>query len=79
MKKDIILCHSFQKVKPIYYINSLNIEWNITSLYFLKCWLLWLKKNENPKISVSENVNIGPIKKDILNRNVRLLKNYVHF
>ncbi len=26
MKKVTIFCHSFQKVKPIYYIDSLNIE-----------------------------------------------------
>ncbi len=26
MKKDNIFCHSFQKVKPIYYIDSLHSE-----------------------------------------------------
>ncbi len=31
--------------------------WNISSLYFLKCWWLWLPDNENPKFSVSENLN----------------------
>ncbi len=36
MKKVDIFCPSFQKVKPIYYIDSLHIEWNISSLYFLK-------------------------------------------
>ncbi len=35
MKKVNIFCHSFQKVKPIYYIDSLRIEGNISSLYFL--------------------------------------------
>ncbi len=35
MKKVNIFCPSFQKVKPIYYIDSLRIEWNISSLYFL--------------------------------------------
>ncbi len=27
-----------KKVKPIYYIDSLHIEWNISSLYFFKFW-----------------------------------------
>ncbi len=53
MKKVNIFCHSFQKVKPIYYIESLLIEWNISSLYFLKFWWLWLTDNANPKFSVS--------------------------
>ncbi len=67
---------TFQKVKPIYYIDSLHIEWNISSLYFLKFGWLWLTDNENPKFSVSENLNItyDQYKKDILNRNARLLK-----
>ncbi len=51
-------CHSFQKVKPIYYIDSLHIEWNISRLYFLIFWGLWLTDNENQKFSVSENLNI---------------------
>ncbi len=35
------------------HIDSLHIEWNISSLYFLKCW--WLCRiNENPIFSVSE-------------------------
>ncbi len=55
MKKVNIFCHSFLKVKPIYYIDSLHIEWNISSLYLLKFGLLWLTDNENPKLSVSEN------------------------
>ncbi len=50
------------------------ITHNISSLYFLKFWWLYLTDNENPKFSVSENWNITSIKKDILNRNVRLLK-----
>ncbi len=75
MKKVNICCHSFQKVKPIYYIDSLHIEGNISSLYFLKFWWLRLTDNENPKFSVSE-YNIRSIKKDILNKNVRLLKVY---
>ncbi len=58
MKKANIFCHSFQKVKPIYYIDSLHIEWNISSLYFLKFGWLWLTYNENPKFNVSENLNI---------------------
>ncbi len=31
-----------EKVKPIYYIDSLHIEWNSLSLFFLKFWWLWL-------------------------------------
>ncbi len=57
-EKVNIFCHSFQKVEPIYYIYSLHIEWNISSLYFLKCLWLWLTDNETPKIQVSENLNI---------------------
>ncbi len=34
MKKVNILCHSFQKVKPIYYIDSLHIELNISSVKY---------------------------------------------
>ncbi len=51
-KKVNIFCHSFQKVKPIYYIDSLHTEWNISSLYFLNVLWLWLSDNENPKFSV---------------------------
>ncbi len=32
MKQVNIFCHSFQKVKPINYVDSLHIEWNISSL-----------------------------------------------
>ncbi len=34
MKKVNILCYSFQKVKPIYYIDSLHIELNISSVKY---------------------------------------------
>ncbi len=60
MKKVNIFCHSFQKVKPIYYIDSLHIEWNIPNLYMLTFWWLWLTDNENPKCSVSENSTLLP-------------------
>ncbi len=70
MKKVNIFCHSFQRVKPKYYIDSLHIELNISSIYFLKFWWLWLANNENPKLEYY----IRSIKKGILNRNVRLLK-----
>ncbi len=43
-EKGKYICHSFQKVKPIYYIDSLH--------------RIWLTDNENPKFSVSENYNI---------------------
>ncbi len=51
MKKVNIFCHLFQKWSPLYYIDSLHI-WNISSLYFLKFWWLWLTDNENPKSKV---------------------------
>ncbi len=41
--KRSIFCHSFQKVKPI---ASLNIDLNISSIYFLKLWWTWLTDNE---------------------------------
>ncbi len=52
MEKVNIFCHSFEKVKPIYCIDWLHIEWNISSFYFLKCLWLWVTDNENPKFSV---------------------------
>ncbi len=55
MKNINIFCHSFQKVNPIYYIDSLHIECNISSLYFLTFWWLWLTDIETPKCSVSES------------------------
>ncbi len=57
-EKVNIFCHSFEKGKPIYYIDFLHIEWNISSIYFLTFWWLWLTDNENPKFSVSDNQNI---------------------
>ncbi len=39
-------------------IDSLHMAWNMLSFYFLKFWWLWLADNENPKFSVSENLNI---------------------
>ncbi len=57
MKKVKIFCHSFQKVKPIYYIDSLHIVKYLKPL-FLEIFELWLTDNENPKFSVSENLNI---------------------
>ncbi len=47
MKKVNIFCYSFQKVKPIHHIDSLHIEWNISSLYFLTFGWLCLTDNEN--------------------------------
>ncbi len=41
--KRSIFCHSFQKMKPI---ASLNIDLNISSIYFLKLWWTWLTDNE---------------------------------
>ncbi len=84
MKKVNIFCHSFQKVKPIYYIDSLNIEWNISSLYFLKFWWLWLTDNENSKFSVSENLHnteyyIRSIKMGYFKQKCQASEKYVHF
>ncbi len=74
MKSSIFFVTNF-KVKPIYYIDSLHIEWNISSLYFLKFWWLWLTYNESPKFSLRKfEYYIRSIKNYILNRNVRLLK-----
>ncbi len=76
-KVNIFVTH-FTQVKPIYYIDALHIEWKMLSLYFLKFWWFWLINNENPKFSVSEILcrilhKINK-KRDILNRNFRLLK-----
>ncbi len=78
MKKVNIFCLSFQKVRPIYYVDSLHIEWNISSLYLLKFWWLWLTDNENPKFSVSENVNIT-YKKVYFKQKCQASEKYVHF
>ncbi len=48
-EKGKYFCHSFQKMKPIYYIDSLHIAWKISSVYFLKRWWLWLTDNEKSK------------------------------
>ncbi len=40
MKKVNIFCHSFQKVKPIYYIDSLHIEGNISSRLFIEMLMI---------------------------------------
>ncbi len=75
------LCHSFQKVKPIYYIDSIHIEWNISSLYFLKFWWLWLTDNENPKIQCLRNVEyyIRSIKKGYFKQKCQASEKYVYF
>ncbi len=51
-------------------------EWNISSLYFLKLYWLWLTDNKKPKFQCLRTLEyyIRSIKKDILGRNVRLLK-----
>ncbi len=78
-KRFKIFFHSFQKVKPIFYIDSLHIEWNISSLYFLKFWWLYLTDNENSKFSVSENWNITSIKKGYFKQKCQASEKYVHF
>ncbi len=75
MKKVNIFCHSFQKVKPIYYIDSLHRVIIFKPLFIEILWS-WFTDNENPD-SVSQKIRIlHKINKkiDILNRNVRLLK-----
>ncbi len=49
--------HSFQKVKPMYYIDLLHKVKYFKPL-FLEIFMIMLTDNENPKFSVSENVNI---------------------
>ncbi len=57
MKTVNILYHSFQKVKPIYYIYSLHIEWNISSLHFLTFYDYGLEIMKTPN-SVSQKIRI---------------------
>ncbi len=68
MKKANIFCHSFQKVKPIYYIDSLHRVKKKNSCNFDDYGLQIMKT----QYSVSRKTLIK-LKKDILNRNVRLL------
>ncbi len=72
--KKVIICHSFQKVKPIYYIDSLHIEWNISMIEMFDDYSLQIMKTQNSvsqKIRILHKINK---KKDILNRNVMFLK-----
>ncbi len=73
--KKSIFCHSFQKVKPIYYIDSLHIVKYFKPL-FLEMLMIMAYRLWKPKIqSLRKFENfIRSIKKGILNRNVRLLK-----
>ncbi len=73
MKKVNIVCHSFQKVKPIYYIDS-SIEifqavfsWNFDDY---GSQIMKSQKSVSQKIWILHKIN----KKVILNRNVGLLK-----
>ncbi len=81
MKKVNILCHSFQKVKPIYYIDSLHIEWNISSLHFLKLWWLWLADSENPIIQCLRKFEyyIRSIKKGYFKQKYQASEKYFNF
>ncbi len=56
-EKGQYFCHSFQKVKPIYYIDSLHIVKYFKPL-FLGILMIMLTDNENPKFSVSEKFYI---------------------
>ncbi len=73
MKKGHYFCQSFQKVKPIYYIDSFHIFQAFISWHF-DDYGLQITKTQN---SVSWKIWIlhkNKIKRDIINRNVRLLK-----
>ncbi len=75
MKKFNIFCHSFQKVKPIYYKDSITqseISQTFISLKLYDYGLQIIKKQNSvsQKIWILHKIN----KKGILNRNVRLLK-----
>ena len=61
-------------MKLIYYIDSLHAKRDISSLYLLLFWWLWLTADENPKFKISENLNITWNQKDFRYRNVGPLK-----
>ncbi len=65
MKKVNIFCHSFQKVKFIYYIDSLSIELNISILYFLKydygLQIMKTQDSVSQKIRILHKINIKRI------------------
>ncbi len=74
MKKLNIFCYSFQKVKPIYYTDSLHRVKYFKPL-FLEMLMIVLQimktqNSESQKIRILHKIN----KKDILKRNARLLK-----
>ncbi len=56
MKKVNIFCHSFQKVKPIYYIGSLHRVTYFKPL-FLDIWMIMLTDNENRKLEYYTKIN----------------------
>ncbi len=58
----------------IYYIDSLHIEWNISGLYFLKFWWLWLTDNEII-IGILHKIN----KKGYFKQKCQASEKYVHF
>ncbi len=80
MKNVNIFCHLFQKVKPIYYIDSLHIEWNISSLYFLiffDDYGLQIMKTQN---AVSQKIRmLHKIKKNDIKQKYQISEKYVHF
>ncbi len=57
MKKVNIFCHSFQNVKPIYYIDSLHRVKYFKPL-FLEIVMIMATDNDNQKFSTSDNLNI---------------------
>ncbi len=65
-------------MKPIFYIDSLHIEWNISSLYLLKFRQLWLTDNENPKFRKFQYY-IRSIKKAYFKQKCQASEKYVHF
>ncbi len=81
-EKGLFFCHSFHNVKPIYYIDSLHRVKYFMPL-FLEILMIMAYRKWNPQILSHRKFEyyIKSIKKDILNRNVRLLKSifiYMH-
>ncbi len=57
-EKGLYFLSLISEIETHILLDSLHMEWNMSSFHFLKFWWLWLADNENPKFSVSENLNI---------------------
>jgi len=49
---ELFFSNSSEKVKLTYYIDSLHAKWDISSLYLLSFWWLWITAYENPKFKI---------------------------